>query len=184
MISFFWENNVTSPTVGVFSLAAERNNSWIQTKEEGAVQKCRAKSKGPSERTAAAAARSKREGGGSMVQGEERDARWRNLRTTAWKERAAPLTKRLYAVVQITAGPGRRRGESTFLHLIVRPWSPVPLFQMAPAPAPAPAAAAARSWSCFLWPAQLSHLSNLSNPVTTGCNFSGLGTQSQSLTGD
>lgn len=41
----------------------------------------------------------------------------------------------LFAVVQITAKPTRPRGESTFLHLIVRPWIPVPLFQMASATA-------------------------------------------------
>lgn len=59
------------------------------------------------------------------------DKHWRNLRLNAFRERAAPLTKRLCALIQITARPGRPRGESTFLHLIVRPWNPIPFFQMA-----------------------------------------------------
>lgn len=48
---------------------------------------------------------------------------------------AAPLTKCLFSLVQIIARAGSPRGESTFLHLIVRPWNLVPFFQMASAAA-------------------------------------------------
>lgn len=41
----------------------------------------------------------------------------------------------LFAVVQISAGPDRPAREITFLHLIVGPWNPARLFQMAPAAA-------------------------------------------------
>lgn len=59
------------------------------------------------------------------------DKHWNNLRLNAFRERAAPLTKCLCALIQITAWPGRPRGGSTFLHLVVRPWNPIPFFQMA-----------------------------------------------------
>lgn len=76
-----------------------------------------------------------------MVQSEDRDGedgkRRGTLRTAAWRERAALLTKCLFAPVQITSRPSRPTGESTFLHLIVRPWNPFPLFQMASAAAAA-----------------------------------------------
>lgn len=70
-------------------------------------------------------------GWGYIMKKETNGNSWRNLRTTTWRETTAPLTEWLFAAVQITARTGRPRGESTFLHLIVRPWNPVPLFQMA-----------------------------------------------------
>lgn len=48
---------------------------------------------------------------------------------------AAPLSKFLLSLVQITAMAGSPRGESTFLHLIVRPWNLTPFFQMVSAAA-------------------------------------------------
>lgn len=48
---------------------------------------------------------------------------------------AVPFSKCLFSLVQITAQAGSPNGESTFLHLIVRPWSLVSFFQMATAAA-------------------------------------------------
>lgn len=65
-----------------------------------------------------------------MVQSEEGDEKeWLKKSQDGWFQRSSS-SHQAFALVQITARPGRPRGESTFLHLSVRPWNPDPFFQM------------------------------------------------------
>lgn len=68
----------------------------------------------------------------SMVQSEEGDEKeWLRKSQDGWLQKKSCSSHQAFALVQITARPGRPRGKSTFLHLSVRPWNPVPFFQMA-----------------------------------------------------